>query len=186
MTSGTLETDSPASELMPFESIFATAHLSAITTSMFLISVFAIHVSFKVGISGEADITYMTDELRIVIHLTVIHPEVYTVKSCSQLKVVEGWGTISRLKNVSKTFLTLHHFLVELHHPLSIFRSWVMHLRCPQCVELASASVVPMTSSLTHKWQGLCSWHLFPITPQTLNAKWKLKMIFEKISYKEK
>ena len=34
-------------------------------------------------------------------------------------------------KNVSKTFLALHHCMGELHQPHSIFRSWFMHLRHP-------------------------------------------------------
>ena len=142
MTPGTLEADRLTSELVSPQSIFSTKPFSTLTASMSLLripSMLALHVPLEIIIPSKADITQVAHVWRIhcavihvvVIQVVVIHPEVHTTESHRQLKPVGWWGSIYRVKNVWKTFLTLHHFLGELHQSHSIFRSWFMHLRHP-------------------------------------------------------
>ena len=62
-------------------------------------------------------------------YTTVIHPEVGW-----QLKAVMGWFSVYSVRNICQTFLKSHHLLGELHQPHCIFRTWLMHLRCPTVV----------------------------------------------------
>ena len=89
-----------------------------LTIGMMFLSSF---LSMNLFVCAEAGITFTA-------HIVKFHSpfccDPYCCNPPWQLKAVRGWFSIYRAKNVCQTFLTLHHFLGELHQPHSIFRLW--------------------------------------------------------------
>ena len=101
----------------------------------------------------EADITYTA-------HIVRFHPPVCCDPYCCnppwQLKAVRGWFSVYRSQHVCQTFLTLHHFLGELHQPHSVFRTWLMHLMVlmPPLMTSPSVSLTAPLPDQAFPWPG--------------------------------
>ena len=101
----------------------------------------------------EADITYTA-------HIVRFHPpfccDPYCCNPPWQLKAVRGWFSVYRSQNVCQKFLTLHHFLGELHQPHSAFRTWLMHLMVlmPPLMTSPSVSLTAPLPNQAFPWPG--------------------------------
>ena len=108
-------------------------------------------LSMNLFVCTEADITYTA-------HIVRFHPpfccDPYCCNSPWQLKSVRGWLSVYRSQNVCQTFLTLHHFLGELHQPHFIFRLWENPMTHAPLMTSPSVSLTAPLGNQAFPWPG--------------------------------